>query len=268
MRRSLASLPVALVAAAIACSGAGAVGAAAAAPRVLDVPILMYHRIDALTSRLAPITRRLTVTPADFAAQMRWLRGRGFHALTEERLLAALEHGATLPRRPILVTFDDGYRDVLGKAAPVLHRLRIPATAFVITGRISGHDTSFLTWGGLRSLERDGVEIGSHTVTHRELTTLGNSEALGELVASRKALEAQLGRPVPWLAYPAGAEDARIVALARGAGYALAMTTHPGTTQDGRDPLGLHRIEVLDSTGVRGLAALLASAPPSGLSPG
>jgi peptidoglycan/xylan/chitin deacetylase (PgdA/CDA1 family) len=230
---------------------------AAARPRVLQVPILMYHRIDALTPRLAPITRRLTVTPADFASEMEWLRRNGFHALTEEQLRAALERGAALPRHPVLITFDDGYRDVLGKAAPVLHRLDLPATAFVITGRISGPDPSFLTWGELRRLEQDGVEIGSHTVTHRELTHLDSGAALHELVAARTVLEAHLHRPVPWLAYPAGAEDARIVALARRAGYALAMTTRPGSRQDGRDPLELRRFEVLDTTGVRGLAALL-----------
>lgn len=234
--------------------------AAAAGPRTVVVPILMFHRVDRLTPRLAPITRRLTVTTADFSREMAWLHAHGYRALTEEALLAVLERGARLPTRPVVITFDDGYRDVLGNAAPTLERLRMPATAFVITGRISGPDSSFLTWPGLLRLEHDGVEIGSHTVTHRELTRLSSAEALHELVASRASLQEHLHRTVPWLAYPAGAEDARVVELARRAGYALAMTTHPGTAQDGSHPLELHRLEILDSPGVAGLAALLRSA--------
>ena len=236
----------------------------AAGPRVIEVPILMYHRIDRITPRLPSITQRLTVNPADFAREMGWLRAHGYQTVTEETLLAALERGAPLPSRPVVITFDDGYRDVLGKAAPTLKRLRLHATAFVITGRISGSDPSFLTWPQLRQLERDGIEIGSHTVTHRELTRLSDAEALHELTASRAALEQHLHHPVPWLAYPAGAEDARVVGLARRAGYRLALTTHPGTTQNGSDPLELHRLEILDSTGVAGLAALLRSAGAGG----
>ena len=235
-----------------------------AGPRVIKVPILMYHRIDRITPRLPPITQRLTVTPADFAREMGWLRAHRYHALTEETLLAALERGAPLPTRPVMITFDDGYRDVLGKAAPTLKRLRLHATAFVITGRISGSDSSFLTWPQLRQLERDGIEIGSHTVTHRELTRLSDAGALHELTASRAALEQYLHHPVPWLAYPAGAEDARVVGLARRAGYRLALTTHSGATQNGSDPLELRRLEILDSTGVAGLAALLRSVGAGG----
>ena len=217
----------------------------------------MYHRIDVVRSTLAAITRRLTVDPRRFAAQMRWLRLHGFHAVTQLQLYRALEEGGTLPPRPVLVTFDDGYRDVLRNAAPVLARLRMPATAYVITDRISSRDSSFLTWQELRVLERDGIAIGSHTVHHLELTKLSDREALLELRGSRALLERRLGHPVQWLSYPEGAYDARVVRLARRAGYVLAVTTRPGTLQDARAPLELRRFEVLDSTGVAGVAALV-----------
>jgi peptidoglycan/xylan/chitin deacetylase (PgdA/CDA1 family) len=156
-----------------------------------------------------------------------------------------------------MITFDDGYRDVFGKASPVLARLHLAATAYVITSRISGPDSSFLTWGDLHSLERRGIAIGSHTVTHAELTGLSDTQALAELRDSRAALERRLGHPVQWFAYPAGAENARVVELTRRAGYVLAVTTAPGRVQRANDPLELHRYEILDTTGVRGLAALL-----------
>jgi len=225
--------------------------------RTIDLPILMYHRIDLVKPTLPAITQRLTVDPDEFAAEMLWLERHGYHAVSQLQAFDALEYGAPLPRKPIMITFDDGYRDVLGKASPILERLHMPATAYVITDRISGPDPSFLTWGNLRALEQRGITIGSHTVHHVDLTLLSDAQALYELRESREVLERELGHPVQWFAYPLGDEDARIVALVRQAGYVLAVTTQPGSLQSAADPLELHRYEVLDTTGVAGLAAML-----------
>jgi peptidoglycan/xylan/chitin deacetylase (PgdA/CDA1 family) len=225
--------------------------------RTLAVPILMYHRIDLLRPTLPAITRSLTVDPADFARQMRWLAAHGYHTVSQAQLFAALERGGKLPAKPIVITFDDGYRDVLAKAVPVLRRLGMRATAYVITSRISNGDVSFLSWPQLHQLEQDGVELGSHTVHHYELPGLSDPAALQELIQSRRALEAHLHHPVQWFAYPAGRFDARSEALVRQAGYVLAVTTEPGRVQDARSPFALHRYEVLDTTGVIGLASML-----------
>jgi peptidoglycan/xylan/chitin deacetylase (PgdA/CDA1 family) len=232
----------------------------AARSTTLTLPILMYHRIGRIGQDLAPITQRLSVTPDDFSAQMRWLKGNGFHAVTQRQAFDALEHGAPLPAHPIMVTFDDGYRGVWANALPVLVRLHMSATAYVITSRISNGDPSFLTWGQLRVLERHGVTIGSHTVTHPDLTALSDLQAFAELRDSRHVLEQHLGRPVRWFAYPAGREDARVRKLVHRAGYLLAVTTQPGAVQSSQTPLELRRYEVLDATHVTGLAALLAHA--------
>jgi peptidoglycan/xylan/chitin deacetylase (PgdA/CDA1 family) len=225
--------------------------------RGVVVPILMYHRVGTDATPMPAITRALTVSPSDFAAQMRWLHASGYHAITQGQLLGALLLGLPLPPRPVMITFDDGYRDVLWNAAPVLHRLHMPATAYVITGRIGGSDSSFLTWGELRQLERLGFTVGSHTVHHVDLTLEPPESAVSELVDSKRVLEQRLHRPVPWFAYPAGRFDAAVVAEAAHAGYLLAVTTQPGAVQ--RNRLELHRFEVLDTTGRNGLKALLAS---------
>ncbi len=228
--------------------------------RTITLPILMYHLIGPISPGEPAITQRLTVTPGDFAAQMRWLKRNGFHAVSQEQAFAALEHGARLPAHPIMITFDDGYRDVWANALPVLMRMHMPATVYVITSRISDFDPRSLTWGQLHALDQNGVTIGSHTVTHADLTTLSDADALTELRNSRRRLERHLNKPVQWFAYPAGAHDARIVELARRAGYVLAVTTQPGAVQSAQTPLELHRYEILDSTHVSGLAALLAGA--------
>jgi peptidoglycan/xylan/chitin deacetylase (PgdA/CDA1 family) len=224
--------------------------------RELRVPILMYHRVNAAPP---PSQRPLTVHPADFARQMRWLKQHGYRTITQRELSDALFLGKRLGPKPILITFDDGYSDVFHKALPVLKRLDMRAMAYVISGRTLRSDTVFLTWHLLRALERDGVEIGSHTVEHRDLTSLSDGEALRELVQSRRAFERRLGHPVQWLAYPYGAYDSRIERLARRAGYVLAVTTEHGVVQSARRPLALRRLRILDSTGVSGLAAMLSS---------
>ncbi|MGZ4389903.1 MAG: polysaccharide deacetylase family protein, partial [Gaiellaceae bacterium] len=219
--------------------------------------ILEYHRVGPLRPTLPAISRRLTVDPATFGSQMEWLQRHGFHAATMRQAYDALALGRPLPPRPVMVTFDDGYRDVLWNAAPVLHRLRMPATEFVITGRVDGQDPSFLTWPELRRLQRAGFAIGSHTVTHADLPALPPAQALGQLERSRAALLAHLRRPADWLAYPCGRVDAAVVGLARRAGYLLGVTERPGAVQSAADPLELHRFEVLDTTGVAGFSALL-----------
>jgi peptidoglycan/xylan/chitin deacetylase (PgdA/CDA1 family) len=222
-------------------------------PHTVRLPILMYHRVDTIRSTLPAITQRLTVDPRSFERQMVWLKRHGFHAVTQRQAYDAIALGRPLPARPVLITFDDGYRDVLGKAEPILRRLHMHATAYVITGRVSGPDPSFLTWPELAQLRRAGFDIGSHTVTHRDLPTMTPSELQAELVDSRRTLERRLHARVQWFAYPYGRYDAQVVAAARSAGYVLAVTTTGGTVQDGRHPLELRRYEVLNGTDVGGL---------------
>jgi peptidoglycan/xylan/chitin deacetylase (PgdA/CDA1 family) len=262
-------LPFALGAGALALVGAvGPPGALLHLPRPLpnrslELPILLYHRVDRPVPTLSSITQRLTVDPQEFAAEMSWVKRHGFHALTQRQLFAGLEEGAPLPCRPLLVTFDDGYGDVFDNAAPVLRRLGMPATMYMITGRPTLANSGFLTWRGVRQLASTGFDIGSHTVTHRPLTALSSHEVVEELVRSRHALEQHLGHPVQWLAYPHGAVDGRVVGLARRAGYVLGVTSSPGLVQEAADPLELHRFEILDDTGVTGLAAILRPAEVS-----
>jgi peptidoglycan/xylan/chitin deacetylase (PgdA/CDA1 family) len=223
-------------------------------PGTVRLPILMYHRIDTIKSTLPEVTQRLTVDPSTFRRQMEALKRGGFHAVTQRQAYDAIEEGRPLPPRPVLISFDDGYRDVLGKAAPILHRLHMPATAYVISGRVSGPDPSFLTWGGLARLRRAGFDIGSHTVTHRDLTAMTASELRSELVDSRRTLERRLHMRVQWFAYPFGRYDAQVVAAAEAAGYVLAVTTDGGDLQDGSHPLELRRYEVQEGTDVSALA--------------
>jgi peptidoglycan/xylan/chitin deacetylase (PgdA/CDA1 family) len=227
--------------------------------RQIVVPILMYHLIGYSDAATPAITRLLTVTPEDFERQLRWLKRNGYRTITQAELWDGLVCGRRLGPKPILITLDDGYRNVFTKASPIIQRLGMRATAYVVTGRISGPDSSFLKWEQLPKLERRGVEIGSHTVSHVGLTSLSDDDALRQMVASRRILERKLDHRVPWFAYPFGDFDGRIERLARQAGYLLATTTVWGARQSATRPLALTRLRVLDSTHVSGLAAMLAA---------
>jgi peptidoglycan/xylan/chitin deacetylase (PgdA/CDA1 family) len=227
--------------------------------RLVSLLILTYHRIDRIAPGTPSITQTLTVTPKVFAAQMASLERAGAHTVTQRQVWNALMHGRRLPPDAVLITFDDAYRDVVTYAAPVIRRLHDHATAYVITDRLShGRATPWMLWSQLRLLQRDGFDIGSHTVSHADLVAVGQAQARIELRGSRFSLQNYLGHPVQWLAYPYGQVNAAVEHLAEQAGYVLAVTTNGGTTQHANQPLLLHRYEATDETNV---ASLVASLP-------
>lgn len=230
--------------------------------RTIDLPILLYHRIDVIDGDDPPELRRLTVEPQEFQLQMRWLDDEGYETITQRQLFDALMDGTELPDRAVLLVFQGGYRTTLTKAAPIMAALGQRGTASVSTGSVPAtkkENPALLTWNQIRILEQRGFEIGSQTVGNRPLTDLPDARVLAQLRRSRLALEERLDRPAQWLTYPDSAVDARIEQLAVDAGYVLAAAVGPGTRQSARTPLRLTAFRVTASTGVRGLATALGS---------
>jgi hypothetical protein len=229
--------------------------------RTLEVPILMYHRIAVLKGDEPAVTVGLTVDPGEFQLQMAWLHDHGYTTITQLQLYNALMEGAPLPDKPIMLTFDDGYRGVATVAAPMMSQFGFVGTAYIITDRIAQNRKTaptWLTWPQLRTLEQRGWDIGSHTVAHTEIPSMTPAAAMKTLRQSRFTLERHLGHPVQWFCYPAGSVDAKSVEAVKKAGYVLATTTKSGLTLSAQDPLQLERIRVSNTTGVRGLAAALS----------
>ena len=230
--------------------------------RTVRVPILMYHRIAVLAGDEPAVTIDLTVDPGEFTLQMQWLQDNGYTSITQMQLYRALEEGEPLPDKPVMITFDDGDRGIATIAAPIMTRVEMVGTAYVITDRIANLKKTaptWMTWSQLRTLEQRGWDIGSHTVAHTELPEMTPEAALKTLRASRFTLEKRLGHPVQWFCYPAGSVDAASVALVKEAGYVLATTTESGDVHSAANPLQLSRVRISNSTGVRGLADALSS---------
>jgi peptidoglycan/xylan/chitin deacetylase (PgdA/CDA1 family) len=211
------------------------------APRNLRVPILMYHHVG-----YSPANDRirigLTVSPADFHAQLGWLQMSGFQAITLRDLYLGLEYGHALPAKPVIITFDDGYQDNYTEALPVLKSFGDKATFFIISGLVGGSD--YMDWGELMAAHDQGIEIGSHSVTHPDLAVVRDGRLDWELQESKALIEANLRSPVYFFAYPSGKFDAVTEARAHAAGYLMAVTTNPGVHERNDQLLEIPRIRV------------------------
>jgi peptidoglycan/xylan/chitin deacetylase (PgdA/CDA1 family) len=187
--------------------------------RRADVLVLCYHgvRPRSTTPREVPVEA--------LRRQVQSLLDRGYRGATFTQAVSCPPR-----RRTLALTFDDGERVVATHARPLLDRLGVPATLFVSSDLVGGHD--LLTWDELRVLSEAGWEIGAHGRTHVELPALGVEELRAELAEPRERIAAELGRPCTSLAYPFGAADERVLAAAAEAGYEagalLAGRVRPG----------------------------------------
>ncbi len=233
---------------------AGPQRAAAQAPaREQRVPALMYHEIT--TGPLLP--GHLAVTPESFAQQLGYLAGGGFTSLRGADLARLRQDGRSLPPRPVLLTFDDGFADVHDAALPLLASHGITATLYVTTGWIPGGSrprpdgralgvglpgAGMLSWSQIEAIAAAGIEIGAHTQTHPQLDQLGPGALRRELADSKHELEDRLGMAVTGLSYPFGYSGSRVRAFARDAGYSYALAVGNRLIRDSDDEFALPRI--------------------------
>jgi peptidoglycan/xylan/chitin deacetylase (PgdA/CDA1 family) len=170
------------------------------------VPILMYHSIsDNLFGKSHPYYQ-INTSPIIFARQMKWLRDTGYRSLSLSQLHAAFECGH-VPPKAVVITFDDGYQDFYTDAFPALRKYDFTATVFLVTGRIQEtsmriEGVDYMTWREVRELNREGIEFGSHTVSHPDLRSLGPEEIDYELGYSKETIDDHLGSSLNSFAYP------------------------------------------------------------------
>ena len=231
-----------------------AASAARPAPAWTGLRVLGYHSI-------SPLSHELALPPDVFRSQMAALAASALQPVALAGELPEASAG-----RQIAVTFDDGYRDLLD-VAPLLERLKIPATVFVCSGVLDG-EASFtwyreqpplVTWDDLRRLlERGWITVGAHTRTHPVLPLLDEATARDEIAGSKADIEQRLQVPVEAFCYPGGLFGDREVALVAAAGFRYACTCEPGTNDAGTDPLRLRRTMIDRRDGMIDFRAKLA----------
>jgi peptidoglycan/xylan/chitin deacetylase (PgdA/CDA1 family)/SAM-dependent methyltransferase len=238
-----------------------------APPPVLTsrLPILMYHRVAPTGS---PATARYRLNPERFEAQLRHLRDAGFYSVSLAQWQTAMARKQPLPGRAIHLTFDDGYADFLEYAWPLLKQYNFSATVFLVAAeigrsnrwdRVYGEELPLMGWPEIHYLQDEGVEFGSHSVSHSYLTALSPEQIVCEGARSRAILERGLGGPVKAFAYPYGDVDPAVQHLIGACGYSLALSCRPGSSKFTDPFLALPRIEVTGSDDLSSFIAKLNS---------
>jgi peptidoglycan/xylan/chitin deacetylase (PgdA/CDA1 family) len=212
--------------------------------RTFEVPILMYHYVSVPPQDADIYRLDLSVTPENFEEQLAWLRSEGYETITMQQLVYAMNLGWPLPEKPIMLTFDDGYRDAYTNAFPLLKRYGYVGTFFVHTQPIDQGNPEYLTWDMVIEMHQAGMEIQSHGYRPRELKNRDVDFLVYEIVGSKEAIEARTGETVRFFCYPSGKYDEQTIAVLKSADFWAATTTVQGITQSSDDLFQLQRLRI------------------------
>jgi peptidoglycan/xylan/chitin deacetylase (PgdA/CDA1 family) len=206
-------------------------------PGIVNVPIILYHHVG-----FPQGTNRFYVTEEQFEGQMRLLSERGYIAISTRTLVEAVTRGADLPDRPIIITFDDGNLDTYTSAFPIMQMYGFSGVLYVV-GSYMGAD-QYMSVDQVKELAAAGWEIGSHGMTHSDLTLLDPEKVRYEVTSSKKYLEKTLELPVDTIAYPFGNSTVHINDHAYAAGYIAGMSLGNSSSHGAGNLFVLQRLDV------------------------
>ena len=211
------------------------------------VPILCYHRFGKTCKS------NLCISERTFIKQVEYLKKNGYHTIHLSNLMDFLNYKTAIPSKSVVITLDDGYRSIYDFAYPLLKRYGYTATLFIYTDFIEASRNA-LTWRQLRELKTAGFEIGSHSISHADLTkklphendqTFWN-RITQELITSKKIIDRKLNQDTQFFAYPYGNYNQQILDLFPKAGYKLGLTIRNGGNSFFANPLTLKRSQILE----------------------
>lgn len=191
------------------------------------IPILMYHYVEYVQDKGDTIRQSLAITPVTFSKQIETLLNAGYTFITARELGEMFDGKRNIPDKPILITFDDGYRDFYTDVYPIIQKYHVKATVYVISGFIGYKN--YMNEDQIMVIAASGlVDIGSHTVHHMGLANAPREEIKKELIESKKELETRISTPVVSFAYPDGRYDDMAVQEVSASGYTTAVATKQG----------------------------------------
>jgi peptidoglycan/xylan/chitin deacetylase (PgdA/CDA1 family) len=214
------------------------------------VPIILYHRIDT-----SPINSQYYVPPEKFDEEMKLLHDWGYTTITTELLIKAINEGADLPPRPILITFDDGHLNNYTTAFPIMQKYGFTGVLYIVANYMGADQ--YMNVDQIKEMASAGWEVGSHSVNHIDLTSLEPERQRYEVVESRAILEVKLGVPVLTIAYPFGVSNSSVIDYAHFAGYIGGMSLGYTHNQGNSNLYTLQRRDVQGKYDVKQFAAFL-----------
>ncbi|MEG6523034.1 polysaccharide deacetylase family protein [Desulfotomaculum sp. 1211_IL3151] len=212
----------------------------------------MYHKVNP-NPRTGGLGLR--VPPGKFEWQMKYLKKNGYETVSLTDVLDHFQRGKKLPNKPIVITFDDGYKDNHDFAYPIMKKYGYTGTIFVVSKAIGNTnffdvekklqpENKIMNWHEIKELDQAGFIIGAHTVDHPHLAKVAPEAAKYQIEESKRALEYGLKKPVEVFAYPYGSYNDQVAQLTQQAGYRAAVTTKLGLAKQESDPFKIHRIRV------------------------
>jgi peptidoglycan/xylan/chitin deacetylase (PgdA/CDA1 family) len=192
------------------------------APASVEIPILIYHHV--VPDHAQGV---LYVTPDGFEQQLKYLSDNGYRSVSFADLANCLECGASLPERPVILSFDDGWSNQYQYAFPLLQKYGFSGTFYVVAGYVDHQN--FITSEQLKTMMAAGMVIGGHSRTHPALSGVGTARLKDEVAGSKAWLEDRLGVAIDSFAYPYGSYSSATVAAVKAAGYRTARTVDTGT---------------------------------------
>jgi peptidoglycan/xylan/chitin deacetylase (PgdA/CDA1 family) len=210
------------------------------APRC-TVPVLTYHSI-------GDDKGLLSVSAENFERQMRYFKEANYRVITLDELVKGIESGGRFPRKTVVITFDDGFKDNFTYAYPVLRRYGFPATVFLVTDWI-GADKEYLSWEEVVEMSKNNITFGGHTKSHAYLPAIVNKDILRkEIAGSKKVIEEHTGLSEPvYFCYPRGGFTEEVQMLVKEAGYDGACATNRGYDLLNRSDLyAINRVSIRD----------------------
>lgn len=202
-----------------------------------SVPVLMYHSIDFEKGN------ELRVPKEKFREQMKFLKDNGYTTLSLDELYEFFQNNKPIPSKSVVITFDDGYVDNYLNAYPVLKEFGFKATIFVITSTID-NNKACLNSDQLKEMQKNGIDIESHTVNHEELNKISYTKQIDTLKSSKYAIENLLNKKVYYIAYPVGLWNNDTIEALKQAGYRMAFTTKNSWSNKENGMSTLNRVRI------------------------
>jgi len=198
-------------------------------PEAVNVPVLMYHYISELPPDADTYRHDLTVIPARFEEQLQYLQAQGYQSLLLADIYETLTTGKPLPEKPIVLTFDDGYKDAYTDALPLLQKYGFVGEFFLLATPAHYEAPNYLTWADVRAMAEVGMSMQAHGRDHYDLTGRNYEFLVYQILGAKEAVEAHSEQPVRFFCYPSGRYDAATIAVVESASYWGAVTTAWGT---------------------------------------
>lgn len=225
--------------------------------RRMRVPVLMYHYVSVPPPGSDGYRINLSISPERFREHVDYLANSGYTTISLYDLDNALVYGTSLPEKPVILTFDDGYVDHYDNVFPVLKAYNMTGTFFIITQFVDQNQRGYLSWAQIAEMAAEGMDMESHTKTHPNLENRDYDFLVYQILGSLESLRSHTGRPTRMFCYPGGNYDDSTLALLRTTDILRAVTTEHGLTHTTDNRYQLPRLRITNQTGVPGLISLL-----------